>query len=159
MNTKNEMDAATASHESWYVQAYDMTLDRLPEFLRMMLGTRPDREVGIFHALVAGALATMIAMAKAHGQKLSPQTSDRVMFMFITRWKGITGPIKLLRFDHMLFPTFGWHFKTAISPETWEYLQRMAQRRLLLPGTAPQDWRVHWAKITKGEIPFGWTLE
>lgn len=159
MTTRNWMDAAEESHENWYVMASEMTLDRLPDFLRMMLGTRPDREVGIFHAFVAGALATIIAMAKAYGQALRPQTADRVMFMFCTRWKGIVGPIRLMRFDLMLFPAFEKQFKTTISPPIWEYLQKAASKRLLSPSPAPQGWREHWSKITAGEIPFGWTLE
>lgn len=157
--TKQDTDGASTQHEAWYAEACTMTLDKLQEFLRMMLATRPDSKLGIYHAFVAGALATIVAMATANAQPLTAQASDRVMFIFITRWKGIVGPIKLLRFESMLYPALKSSFDSVISPEIWGYLQSRAQRLLLDPKQRSRTWREHWTRIVTGEIPFGWKLE
>jgi len=157
--TKQDTDGASKQHEAWYAEAGTMTLDKLPDFLRMMLCAKPDRELGIYHAFVAGALATIIAMATANAQPLTAQASDRVMFIFITRWKGIIGPIKLLRFEAMLYPALKSSFDSVMSCEVWGYLQGRAQRLLLDPKQKRQAWREHWTRIVTGTVPFGWKLE
>lgn len=136
-----------------------MDLDRLPEFLRRMLLTKPDQE-GVLHMLVAGALATVVALSKVHGKGMEEQDADRLMYRFISRWRGITGPIKLLRFDHMLYPALKGSFAPTISESTWAWLQAEAARKLLRSKAPRAEWKWHWQKIAvEKEIPFGWKLE
>lgn len=145
--------------EGWYGEAYKMDLDRLPEFLRRMLISKPDGHDGILHALVAGALATVVAMSKAYAAPIDEANADKLMYRFISRWRGITGPIRLLRFEHMLYPAFKQGFEPVISADTWAWLQDEAARKLIKAKAPRVEWKWHWQRIAQEkEVPFGWKV-
>lgn len=153
---KNKAD----EQEGWYAEAYHMELERLPEFIRRMLLSKPDQEDGILHALVAGALATVAAMSKAYGKPMNAAIADKLMYRFVARWRGIVGPIKILRFEQMLYPVFKQNFANTIGQGTWAWLQDTAARKLLRAKNPKADWRWHWQKIAQDkEVPFGWKVE
>jgi hypothetical protein len=146
--------------EEWYAEAYKMDLERLPEFIRRMLISKPDQDEGILHALVAGALATVVAMSKAYGKPMDEANAEKLMYRFIARWRGINGPIRLLRFEHMLYPMLKANFASNISSDTWGWLQEAAARKLLKAKNPKAEWRWHWQKIAQEkEVPFGWKVE
>ena len=65
-------------------------------------------------------------------------------------------PVRLVDYGDMLFPQYKEKFQKTITPETWDWLQLEATKRLESNETSPVSH--HWASIKRGEIPFGYEV-
>lgn len=66
--------------------------------------------------------------------------------------------LRLLNMDDLLYPKYEHKFR-SISSDTWEAVQKEAQKRLSERGTAHLDVVVHWQSIVSGKVPFGLRIE
>ncbi|MDO5540568.1 MAG: hypothetical protein Q4F83_10950 [Eubacteriales bacterium] len=118
-------------HEEWYKEAADMTMEKLPEFLRHLTEDYQHDYGTICHALSAGAVATAWAMDKTPCAGITGFQAGFVMWGFIQHWQyphNCCG-LRLLDMDNLLYPQYEDKFHT-ISRDTWEKVQKEAAERI-----------------------------
>ncbi|MCK5236919.1 MAG: hypothetical protein KAR06_08035 [Deltaproteobacteria bacterium] len=150
----------------WYKEAGGMTMEGLDSFLYRLTEAYVHSYGTICHALTAGAIATMYAMDKTPQGGITGFQAGIITWDFIRRWKGWEDePLKLTRYNDMLYPQYAREFQQTISPYTWEWLQRkarelMSERSQAHPDTANAHHQVfsHWQSIADGQVPFGYTV-
>lgn len=114
--------------EIWFKEAEKQTLETLPEFIRHLL-----EDYGHDYGTICHALASM------------------------EHWNNVKFPSRLIRYEEMLYPQYGYKF-TAISKETWKWLQEEATKTLLKYHIHPSVER-HLTEIANGIVPFGYKVE
>lgn len=84
-----------------------------------------------------------------------------VMWDFIRDWayRNNDCGLKLVNFDHMLYPQYADEFDKTISTATWSSLQAIAEARLDNKEYAHQDIITHWESIAAGNVPFGYIVK
>lgn len=149
-------------HREWYDDARKMTMERLPEFLRHLHEDYEHDYGTVCHMMAASALATSWAMNGTEGARggITGFQAGAVMWQFIVEWEQERGPMRLVRYDHMLYPQYEYNFEKTIPPETWEYLQKEARKKLeenkdALAASAVVE---HWRSIANGVVPFGYVV-
>jgi hypothetical protein len=160
MTTPQPITEEDGVHEQWYKQAEDgMSMDKLPEFLRHLTEDYIHDYGTICHALSAGAVATCWAMNRTKQGGITGFQSSFIMWGFIRNWLlDSDGPMRLVRYSHMLFPQHDHDFAQTISADIWKWLQEEAQKKLGEPGGADHV-RAHWQSIVDGVVPFGYRVE
>lgn len=146
--------------KEWYEQASKQTLETLPVFLNHLLNDYQHDYGTICHAITAGGLATMWAMNKHEQGGITGFQAGAIMWEFITNWNysdNKTG-MRLIDYDHLLYPQFAEEFDKVISKETWDRLQEEANK-LLETENGVADVRAHWRSIKMGVIPFGFKIK
>ena len=86
-----------------------------------------------------------------------------VMWDFIFGWIKTHNQtsLKLVDYDDMLYPQYGYKFEKTISPDVWESIKEAAKKRLNEdPGYEVHPIvRAHWQSIVDGNVPFGYTVK
>lgn len=149
-------------HEEWYEEAREMTLEKLPEFLKR-LSEEYEHDYGtICHAIASSSIAAAWAMERTPQGGITGFQAGAIMWEFIWNWmteyKG--QPLRIINYDHMLYPQYEDDF-TKISPSTWEYLKKTAKEKLEEykgSTTVSEDVVKHMEEIVSGKIPFGYTI-
>lgn len=148
---------ASKVHEQWYVDAKNMTLDRLPGFLKG-LTTEYKHDYGtICHAMAAASIATMWAIDSSETGGITGFQASCVMWQVMRHWLSIQGPARILQYEEMLFPQYEHKFRT-IDCATWATLKAKAAETLTESGIHP-DVRAHMESIVAGVVPFGYRVE
>lgn len=108
----------------------------------------------------AGAVCTVVANFLSKKMGIPRVSRDLIMWSFITNFKfpSATCGLRLINFDHMLYPQYKSNFKKTIGAETWKRLQEEAKRNLegRIPGKAKTI--AHWQSIVNGVVPFGYKV-
>jgi len=147
-------------HIEWFDQAKVMTLDCLPIFLAKLVDDYEHDYGTICLAITAAAIAAARAVNNSSQGGISGHQAGAVMWTFIQEWLSEKNPMKLVKFERMLFPQYEYHFDKLISADTWQWLQEEARKHL-----AKNDpylsaaVELHWRSIAQGAIPFGYKLE
>jgi hypothetical protein len=114
----------------------------------------------IIYAMTAGMIATFHAMNRDNWQGgITGFQAGCIMWEFITRFMHIEGPMKLLSYEHMLYPQYEYDFNKTISEERWSWLQKEAKSHLREAVNMHPDVKAHQQSIVDGKIPFGYTIE
>jgi hypothetical protein len=71
----------------------------------------------------------------------------------------INGPVKLVKFEDMLYPQYNYHFNKTMSADTFKWLQEQAQSNLLNKSNACDEVIAHWQSIANGQVPFGYKIK
>ena len=148
-------------HNEWYVQAEAQTLATLPEFLRHLTADYTHDYGTICHAIAAGSVATAHAINRSDAGGITGFQASAVMWEFVAGWmseyKG--KPMRLVNYEHMLFPQYEHSYDRHITKDTAAYLQREARAKLSGDCTHVHA-RVlaHWQQLAEGHIPFGYTV-
>ena len=145
-------------HKEWYKQGEGMTLDKLPEFINHLLNDYTHDYGTICHAIAAGTVATAWAMNNDPHGGITGFQAGAVMWEFVRNWMHEDGPMKLVRYDNMLYPQYDDNFDKVISKETFEYLQEKAKENLER-GEAHPSVMAHWQSIVDGNVPFGYKIK
>lgn len=147
-------------HEEWYTQAKQQTFETLPAFLKHLEEDYRHDYGTVCHAMAAAALGATWAMDHAPGGGITGFQAGAVMWQFIHHWMGDNGPMRLVKFDEMLYPQHAARFDKVISKNTFKYLQEEAAKKLVQPD--PQTHPAvlaHWQSIANGVVPFGYKIE
>ena len=160
VNGPQRITEADGVHKDWYEQAKRQTLETLPFFLKE-LTTGYQHDYGtICHAMAAAAVAAASAIDASPEGGITGFQSGAVMWEFIRSWSGKEGPLRLIEFEHMLYPQYEDRFVgRTISKGTWTYIQTKA--RELLAGDLAHvhpDIILHWTNIVGGMAPFGYSV-
>lgn len=82
-----------------------------------------------------------------------------VMWEFVRNWMHEDGPMKLVKYDNMLYPQYEDNFDKVISKETFSYLQEKAKENLENRNGAASRVIDHWQSIVDGNVPFGYKIK
>lgn len=161
MTMQTPITEESGVHESWYAEAREMTLEKLPEFLNRLANSYGHDYGTICHAIAAAACAAARAMDRTDQGGITGFQGGAVMWEFIVHWdeSRLGKPLRILDYAEMLFPQCKEQF-TTISESTWEYLQKRANELLAEhEGTyINPSVRDHWRRIANGEVPFGFSV-
>jgi len=82
------------------------------------------------------------------------------MWEFLRHFNHIEGPARLVQYDDMLYPQYDRKF-TAITADTWKWLQEQAAKRISERGddNVHPNVLAHWKRIAAGKVPFGMAVE
>ena len=145
-------------HKGWYEEARQMTVEKLPEFIRKLTQDY-DHDYGtICHAIAAAAVGAAWAVEHSPVGGITGFQASCITWELIRHWGGIEGPARLVQYENMLFPQYGHNF-TAISAETWKWLQEQAAKKIAESDHAHPAVIAHWKRIAAGEVPFGLAVE
>lgn len=155
--TKQQITEEMKIHEEWYTS--EQTLETLPSFLKHLTEDYHHDYGTICHAIAAGAVATARSMADWGG--ITGFQAGCVMWEFIQKWMSYETPMKLVKYENMLYPQYAHDFSKQISSETWEWLQEQAKKKLY---NADEEYlhpavKAHWQSIIDGIVPFGYEVK
>lgn len=159
--SKIEITEETHLEKEWFKEASNQTIDTLPEFINHIMNDYEHDYGTICHAVSACALAAAWAANKSESGGITGFQASFVMWDFIRQWLKTSNEVgmKLVDYDDMLYPQYGYKFEKTIRKDTWEQLQSVAKKRL-----EEKDEHVHpnviahWESIVKGVVPFGFTV-
>ncbi len=160
-------------HPAWYEQARKVVYERadgqegetLQEFMKRVVDGYHHGYGTVCHAIAACALAAAWAANRMEGARggITGFQSGAVMWEWIQHWQSWEGePLKLVRYEDMLYPQYAHKFVNVISSETWKWLRERAAARLAENPRSElvhPDVRRHWESIVAGVVPFGYTVK
>jgi hypothetical protein len=139
----------------WYAEAERVTLATLPTFVQGLTKAYRHDYGTICHAIAAAAVAAAHAVDHAPEGGITGFQAGAVMWEFVRHWDHATGPMRLVKYENLLYPQYAEHFALTISTSTWEWLQEEARKKLAASGKASSDVSAHWQSIVDGRVPFG----
>jgi hypothetical protein len=145
----------------WFKRAADpsMTLETLSEFLRELTEDYEHDYGTICHAITAAALAAARAVDRSPTGGITGFQAGCVMWGFISEWQHLQGePLRLVKFQNMLYPQYENDFGRTISKNTWDWLQKRALELLAENDRGNPEVRAHWQSIADGKVPFGYRV-
>ena len=109
-------------------------------------------------AMAQAVLATAWYFASEFG--ITGFQAGAVMWDFITGWSYTNNKtsLKIVDYDNMLYPQYGYKFEKTITPSVWSVLQKEAAKKLEECDHAHPDVIAHWKSIAEGKIPFGYSV-
>lgn len=117
-------------HEQWYEEAKDMTIEKLPEFIKKLTEEYTHDYGTICHAFTSVAIASMWAINKSSQGGITGFQAGCIMWEFIKHWNYTDNKLgmKLIDYDKLLYPQYAEYFnKQTISIDHWKRIQRQAQ--------------------------------
>ena len=151
-----------ADIDQWFQDAAKQTFDTLPEFIRHVMNDYVHDYGTVCHAISACAVATAWACNKMEGAcgGITGFQAGFIMWGFIRHWsyEHNTCGLKILDYDKLLYPQYGYKFEKAISESRWKTVQEQAKRLLKDKEFADHDVVDHWKSIVDGNLPFGFKI-
>ena len=155
--TKQPITEKDGVRTAWMERAKDMTLEKLPDFLKE-LTEKYEHDYGtICHAIAAAAVAAAWAVERTPQGGITGFQAGAVAWEILKGWGGLTigeTGARLQNMDNLLFPQYADHFK-AIDRKTWERVQKKAEQNLQDTDNVAESVRVHWESVAAGVVPFG----
>ena len=156
---------------SWF-KARPQTPAELATFVEKLVGEYNHDYGTICHAVAAAACAAAHTVDADPAQGgITGFQGSAVMWEFVRRWMHYEGPLRLLKYDDLLYPQYEEKFDKLISLETATWLKEEAQKRLAedakdletakalgIPHLTSERVLEHWRKIAEGWLPFGFKI-
>ena len=148
--------------EQWFEDAKKQTLDTLPVFLKHLTEDY-DHDYGtICKAMAAAMIATGRSVDNSPTGGITGFQASCIMWDFISKWMHWENqPMKLVKYEDMLYPQYENKFDKTISMDTAKWLQDQAREKLnnkSSQGVHPEV-EQHWKNILNGIIPFGYKVK
>ena len=141
--------------KGWYTE--DVT--SIDEFIKK-LDTEFSHDYGtICHAVAASAVQAAKMMDRQWQGGITGFQASCIMWEMMKNWMHYEGPMRLIQFEHMLYPQHYDRFALVIDSGTWKYLQEEAKKKLAKDDYAHPDVKEHWQNIVNGIVPFGYTVK
>lgn len=150
--------------KEWFAEAREQTIETLPNFINHIMNDYQHDYGTICHALSACALAAALAANKHEQGGITGFQAGFVMWDFVKEWmydKNRTA-LRIVNYDHMLYPQYEEKFDKVISKRTFESIQKAAQEdldRIKNGEEAHPDVIKHWESIVAGNVPFGYEIK
>jgi len=154
-----EITEESGIHEEWYREANDMTIEKLPEFMRKLTQDYTHDYGTICHAVASAALAAAHTINHDPNQGgITGFQASCIMWEFISKWMSCDGkPMRLLDYEKMLYPQYEKTFR-SISKSTAEWLQEKAKEILGGGDFLHEEVREHLEAVANGWIPFDYRV-
>jgi len=144
--------------DEWYATAKNIKYKDLFKFINRLMKKYNHDYGTICHALAAGAVATVNAMNRTEQGGITGFQASGVMWEFLEHFMGIKPPVKIVQYKNMLYPNYEKQFEKIIIKETFEYLQKEAEKLLIENESAHIEVKKHWQSIINGVVPFGYEI-
>ncbi len=132
-----------------------IALENIGEYIQSLAG-HSDYENDCINVAKAG-LAAMYTMAREQG--ITGFQASMALMTLIREWEfsnNKTG-FRLVNFDDFLYPQYSEKMR-SIPKSVWTSMQKEAENNLrCYPDSHPNVLK-HWAYITEGVVPFGYTI-
>jgi hypothetical protein len=110
------------------------------------------------HATAAAMLVVGRRLAREF--KLDPEQESWTGWEVFTRWQGWEpAPVRLLRYEHALWPGRERELDRAVPRDVWSWIQKRARELLFTQTDATPEQRQHWENILTGNMPYGLVLK
>lgn len=156
MTTVTEQDKDII--KGWYDEARKQTPETVGAFIQKLMSENGFDYGSICHALAASALAGAYAADRSEQGGITGFQSGFVMWQFVKEWLHEDGPMKMVRYDNMLYPQYEDKFQKTMTPDTFKWLQEQAAKKLADSDRASPSVVAHWQSIVDGTVPFGYVL-
>ena len=155
---KQEIKEEDGIHKEWYKKAKEQSLESLPAFLKHLTEDYKHDYGTICHAVASAALAAANAVDHSPGGGITGFQAGAIMWEFVQHWLGYEDePLRLVKYEEMLYPQYEHSFAKTISKDTWEWLRERA-KSLLSEQHGISSVRIHWESIAGGKVPFGYRV-
>lgn len=151
--------------EVWFKQAKEQTLETLPDFINHVMNDYYHDYGTVCHAISACAIAAAYAADNSDSGGITGFQAGCIMWDFIHQWmySGNKCGMRIVDYDNMLYPQYGYKYEKTISSGTWQSIQKEAKKNLDdyhsgVDHCVAQPVLDHWQSIVDGEIPFGYTI-
>jgi len=146
-------------HEQWYKEAREMTIDKLTDFVKK-LTENYDHDYGtICHAVAASSIAAACAVDHSPTGGITGFQASCIMWEFVRNWMSYDTPLRLVKYEDMLYPQYEYRFQKTIHPDTAKWLKEQAVNKLKEYGeNASPNVVSHWKNVAEGNLPFGYNL-
>jgi hypothetical protein len=144
-------------HKEWYEEAEKQDITTLQSFIQHLINDYHHDYGTICHAITAAAIASAKTVNRSGQGGITGFQASCIMWEFITRWMRFESPMKLLDYDHMLYPQYANDFH-SMSKDTWRWIQDEAKKRLTDSDYANETVKAHWQTIMNGIVPFGYEV-
>jgi hypothetical protein len=134
--------------QDWYKHAKEMTIDKLPEFLKQLSEDYNYDYGTICHAITSAGIAAMSAINNTEQGGITGFQASCIMWEFIKRWMHYDSPMRLVQYNDMLYPQYEYKFK-SISKNIWKWLQEKAKENLK---KLDNDWTQYYKDIEQYNI-------
>lgn len=144
--------------DAWYQEAWDVTPESLPKFIKHIMNDY-NHDYGTYcHALTACAIATV----NAYGDQLSGFQASCIAILFPRHffYTNTKTGISLRNWDDMLYPQYETKFDKVIGSNMWDLIQKSAKEFLESKEYKDAHPEVikHWQSIADGNPPFGYRV-
>jgi len=145
--------------KEWREKAREQTLETLPKFLDHLMNDYGHDYGTICHALSIGSVATMWAMNNHEQGGVTGFQAGAIMWENIQNWETqYRGkPLRLVDYSKMLYPQYRRKFEKIISPNTMDYLTKIAKEKLV-DFDGSDDVKLHIEDIAMGHPPFDYRV-
>ena len=158
LKKRQQITEKSKCQEQWYKDARNMTVKKLPKFIKHLTNDYEHDYGTICHAVTAAAIGAAWAVDASPQGGITGFQAGVIMWEFMKQWNHVEFPAKLLRYENALYPQYE-HIFTSMSPATWEWLQKEARKRIDDRENACAEVKSHWQSIANGIIPFGLKID
>ena len=146
--------------KEWFAAAERQTLESLPDFIDHVMNDYVHDYGTIVHAVSACAIAAAWAANSCESGGITGFQAGFVMLDFIRQWNYRSNKLglRILDFDKLLYPQYGYRFEKVIDSEQWKKLQEMAREKLEEDAACDEVIK-HWISIVNGKVPFGFQVK
>lgn len=163
---KKKITEADHLEVEWLKEAHEQTLETLPEFIDYLMNGYEHDYGTCVKAAAAAMIGTFAAFNKQEGFT-GFQAGFIPWLMMNEFWGESKVGRKVLDFDKMLYPQYGFMYEKTIKPETFARLKEVARKKIEEAAEALANgdenhvcnnvYR-HWKSIAEGNIPFGYKI-
>lgn len=143
--------------EEWF-QVRPKSFAELEQFISHLQNDYSHDYGTICHAVAAAAQASAWLMDAGPQGGITGFQAGAVMWTFIQNWMSMKGPLKLVKYENMLYPQYDAHFEKTIGSGTWKWLQEEASKRLAEKSPMGPFVKEHMESIVAGKVPFGYEV-
>lgn len=147
--------------DAWYERANKVrTPEELGAFVQELVGEYRHDYGTVVHACAAAAVAAGHAVSGSNaGGGITGFQAGCVMWSFLSKWLHEDGPMRLVKYEEMLYPQYEESFQKTITTETATWLREQAQKKLAeFPEVGHSQVRSHLERVAEGHVPFGYTV-
>lgn len=159
MNDKTEQRKAEYKKriDEMFERARNIQSGQVDAFIAEMMSQPQDYNT-VVETVAACAIAAARAADRSEYGGITGFQAGGVMWRFIQRWLSIEGPMKLVRYEDMLFPQYENQY-TSIGKDTWTWVQEQAKKKLQEHPEVHPKVLSHWKSIVAGTVPFGYKVD
>lgn len=156
----------------WYASAKTQTFETLPSFIQHVMNEYVHDYGTVVHAIAACAIATAWACNRMEGAAggITGFQASCLMWSFVRHWQFENNKcgLRILDYDDLLYPQYGYKFEKAIPERVWESVQKEARERYEEAASDMESGKpfctsgavmAHWKSIANGELPFGFVVK
>lgn len=145
---------------SWYTDAKAVKSPKALASFVKRLAEDYDHDYGtIVEACAAAANAAIWAVNASPQGGITGFQAGCIMWRFIRHFMSIDGPMKLVKYEDMIFPQYASDFDKTIPESVFKGLQELAKKKLETAQELHPNVRTHMQSIVDGVVPFGHTLK